>query len=168
MDGRDPPLSAQATAILQSIADGRGYDQILLRHPELTYQDIFAAAQEALTKLNVGQTGHRAVACWTAEEDEQLARLFRRGAHLAEIGQALGRHNGAIKSRLAKLGLLPEDVDHTDLFLAPADRPSAPSNEPQSSTSAAPRQSSAPPAPSRSSFGWDTIRRRLGGRQERE
>jgi hypothetical protein len=41
-------LSEQATMILQLIAAGRSYDQILQQHPELTYFDIFAAAREAL------------------------------------------------------------------------------------------------------------------------
>ena len=51
MDQDDTPLSEQARSILQLIAAGRSYDQILLRYPNLGYQDIFAAAQEALTKL---------------------------------------------------------------------------------------------------------------------
>jgi hypothetical protein len=41
-------LSESARGILGLIAEGRGYDQILQQHPELTYFDIFAAAREAL------------------------------------------------------------------------------------------------------------------------
>jgi hypothetical protein len=47
-DERDDGLSDQATTILELIAEGRSYDQILQRHPDLTYLDIFAAARAAL------------------------------------------------------------------------------------------------------------------------
>jgi hypothetical protein len=38
------------------IADGRSYDQILQRHPALTYFDIFAAARAALDLLQAAST----------------------------------------------------------------------------------------------------------------
>jgi hypothetical protein len=195
MDQDDTPLSEQAQAILQLIAAGRSYDQILLRYPNLAYQDIFAAAQEALTKLRpvpqleampqppqrsepairqspmpaadviesdaptkslpgyierARRTHRRAYERWTSDEDVQLERLFRRGAHLAEIGQALGRHNGAIRSRLTKLGLIDDTEDAPDILLKPADAPSLP-------------DASASAPPPRASFEWEGIRRRLEG-----
>ena len=206
MHQAESPLSEQAQAILQLIAAGRSYDQILLRYPDLSYQDIFAAAHEALNKLQAStaaqpatdhapsaterpslatqtsaadsasvddetdsaappqrlpsfierarQTHRRAWARWTSDEDVQLERRFRRGAHLAEIGQALGRHNGAIRSRLQKLGLIADEDDAPGLLLKPADAPPLPRDE-----------ASAPPPP-RASVAWDTIRQRLEGRQE--
>lgn len=202
MDQADTPLSEQARAILQLIAAGRSYDQILLRFPDLTYQDIFEAAQEALAKLPASaldapasqpaaqiepeaasqaapgtaapartaerlptfierarQTHHRAWARWTPDEDVQLERLFRRGAHLAEMGQALGRHNGAIRSRLLKLGLVTEGEDEPELLLKPADAPPAPN---------APASAPPPRASSTWDGGWDVIRRRLEGQQDRD
>ena len=184
MDQVEAPLSAQARAILQLIAAGRSYDQILLHHPDLTYGDIFAAADEALAKLPATPTGaddtahqpqaspaaatasepdslpdqsparlptfierarqthRRAWARWTPDEDAQMERLFRHGAHLAEIGQALGRHHGAIKQRLVKLGLVSNADDEPGLLLKPADAPP-------------------PRATGTWDGGWDVIRRRL-------
>lgn len=46
--GTNRQLSANSCAILQMIAAGRSYEQILKHCSELTYKDIFAAAQEAL------------------------------------------------------------------------------------------------------------------------
>ena len=46
-------LSATARTILGLIAEGRSYDQILQQHPELTYFDIFAAAREAVERVEV-------------------------------------------------------------------------------------------------------------------
>ena len=37
------PLSPQARRILEKIADGKSYDQILAADPGLSYLDIFAA-----------------------------------------------------------------------------------------------------------------------------
>lgn len=56
MDERDDGLSEQAMTILGLIAEGRSYDQILQRHPALTYFDIFAAAREALDLLRATST----------------------------------------------------------------------------------------------------------------
>jgi hypothetical protein len=181
MDRDDTPFSEQAQAILQLIAAGRSYDQILLRYPNLAYQDIFAAAEEALTKIqSVAQanatrrpascpepavrqvptsvpdvsepgapikslpgyierarrTHRRAYERWTTDEDVQLERLFRHGAHLAEIGQALG--------------LIDDTEDAPDILLKPADAPSRPD-----ATTSAP--------PPRATFEWEVIRRRLEG-----
>jgi hypothetical protein len=45
---QDARLSDVSAAILTLIAEGRSYDQILQRRPDLTYLDIFAAAREAM------------------------------------------------------------------------------------------------------------------------
>jgi hypothetical protein len=55
VDQREGVLTARTTAILRLIAEGRSYDQILLRHPELTYLDIFSAAREALNLLVIDE-----------------------------------------------------------------------------------------------------------------
>jgi hypothetical protein len=99
------------------------------------------------------QTHARAWARWTPDEDVQLERLYRRGAHLAEIGQALGRHNGAIRSRLTKLGLVDDTEDAPELLLKPADAPPVPD----------PPTGAPPP---RATFEWEGIRRRLEGHRD--
>lgn len=220
MGQQDAPISVQSLAILRLIAAGRSYDQILLRYPELGYQDIFDAAQEALTTLeraheegapptapaplaspvhpsepavqrsseppslpeavspsepladrpsasseNAPPPHRRAWARWTPEEDVLLERLYRRGAHLAEIGQALGRHHGAIKARLTRLGF---DADAYQDELLPSDALLPGDARPPRDTvppGDAPPHDSTPPAP-RSGFGWEAIRRRLEGRSE--
>src|SRR5690606_18202645 len=43
-----PSLSEKATAILEMIARGHNYEQILSAYPIFTYKDIFEAAEEAL------------------------------------------------------------------------------------------------------------------------
>ncbi len=43
---------------------------------------------------------------WTKEEEELIARYFQQGMNTATIAQNLGRTEVAIKSRLAKLGLI--------------------------------------------------------------
>lgn len=46
-------------------------------------------------------------AAWTAEQEEELAAAYNGGASIKEIATAMERTNGAIKSRLQKIGLLP-------------------------------------------------------------
>ena len=40
-------LGEKAIIVLQAIADGYTYEQIIAKHPGLTYPDIFSAAREA-------------------------------------------------------------------------------------------------------------------------
>lgn len=44
------PLSPRARGILEKIAAGKSYEQILAADPGLSYLDIFAAAREALRR----------------------------------------------------------------------------------------------------------------------
>ncbi|MBP8056861.1 MAG: DUF433 domain-containing protein [Chloroflexi bacterium] len=123
-------LSAQARAILQLIADGHSYSQILDHYPDLTYPDIFAAAQEALdlaldTPTTPEQTPQtkmerikaqfpRAYSPWTLEEDESLQTAFhalRQQAYtIPQISKTLSqqfeRQPSAIESRLRKVQLI--------------------------------------------------------------
>ena len=46
-----------------------------------------------------------AYAKWTPEDDEQLKVLYRRGTSIQELTQLFGRNEGAIYSRISKLGL---------------------------------------------------------------
>ncbi len=111
-------LNEKSRAILEAIAEGHSFDQILSRKPELSYNDIFCAAGEALECLDqpeqdksysvkeIRQKYLRAYEKWSMEEDAQLAELFRSGTSVTEIAKKLHRQSGAIHSRLAKLNLV--------------------------------------------------------------
>jgi hypothetical protein len=77
VDERDDGLSDQAVTILGLIAEGRSYDQILQRHPTLTYFDIFAAAREALgLRQATSTTPQRLDTPARLEPDEPTVRAF--------------------------------------------------------------------------------------------
>jgi Myb-like DNA-binding domain len=108
-------ISEKSLAILKCIARGHSYEQILAAYPEITYLDIFNAAQEAVQANEQSQEEHiakirkrhpRAYEKWTDEEDEQLAQLFRQGVRPEAIAQKLQRQSVAIYSRLRKQGLM--------------------------------------------------------------
>lgn len=44
---------------------------------------------------------------WTDDQEQELVRRFEQGATVKEIADAFGRQEGAIRSRLARLGKLP-------------------------------------------------------------
>ncbi len=126
-------LAPKSRDILQAIAKGRSYEQILVANPNLTYVDIFAAAAEAMAALDcMGQeqavaseakaaksyeermaeihAKHpRAYEPWEEEEDADLTRFFKAGLTVVIIAHKLQRQPGAISSRLKKLGLLPKN-----------------------------------------------------------
>jgi hypothetical protein len=115
------PLSEQSRSILEAIAKGHSYEQILVQELAMTYHDIFQAAAEALQAVSqnqpssgpakawdVSQIRHehpRAYAPWAAGDDDKLRQLFRSGANTTEMSTALQRQPGAIRSRLLKLSL---------------------------------------------------------------
>lgn len=111
-------LSEKSRAILQAIAKGRSYEQILVQELAWTYHDIFQAAAEALETGPVANEGKsysveeirhdhpRAYEKWSADEDCRLTELFRSGKSAQEIGAILHSQSGAIHSRLVKLNLV--------------------------------------------------------------
>ena len=111
-------LSEKSVAVLSLIADGHSYGQIVDGHPEITYLDIFTAAEEAL-RLNESQSDYQARMAriktrypqayerWTDQEDEELSRIYGQGKAIAKIAERFQRQPSAIRSRLAKLGLGP-------------------------------------------------------------
>ncbi len=116
-------LSSNSVIVLEMIAAGCSYEQIISAHPSLTYLDIFRAAEEALDvsaasvtissqpkktyTLEEKRERHpRAYEPWTDDEDRSLEGLVRPGATVAQIAGQLGRNRGAIRSRLVKLGLV--------------------------------------------------------------
>ena len=112
-------LSDKSRAILEAIAKGHTYEQILVQELAWTYHDIFQAATEALelaefagTKkgyddrlAEIKQMHPKAYQSWTSEEDTRLAERFRSGAPVQELAHEFQRQPSAIRSRLAKLNL---------------------------------------------------------------
>ena len=127
----DPPrLRAKSIKVLNLIAAGHSYSQIVEGNPDLNYHDIFFAAEEAvwlddrIGKLAQGsemtqarptgtsamemakQKHPRAYQPWTEREDADLAALHAAGKSKEEIAEHFQRQPSAIQSRLHKLGLL--------------------------------------------------------------
>jgi hypothetical protein len=113
-------LSEKSFAVLSLIADGLSYEQIIDNHPEITYPDIFKAAEEALSHneseskykermVAIKSRYPRAYKKWTDDEDRKLSLMHAQGDKVAIIAKALERQPSAIRSRLAKLQLdVPE------------------------------------------------------------
>ncbi|GMW00529.1 MAG: hypothetical protein AMXMBFR84_16660 [Candidatus Hydrogenedentota bacterium] len=109
-------LSEKAKVILQLIAEGRDYGQILALHPGYTYKDIFDAAAEALTLADKAKPDYaerlaeikakhpRAYEPWSDEEDRDLELLWGEGKSVKDMAAHFGRQPSAIQSRLKKLG----------------------------------------------------------------
>lgn len=67
--------------------------------------------QKAYTLEEVRKTHPRAYMKWTRDEDQALAKQFKEGIPIPELGKLHSRKPGAIRSRLAKLGLLKPEND---------------------------------------------------------
>src|SRR5277367_1922668 len=88
-------LSARSVAVLEMIAAGRTFEQILSAYPEMGYLDIFHAAEEALavaigapinlppkkkyTLAEKRERYPRAYEAWSDQEDQTLGELVRTG-----------------------------------------------------------------------------------------
>src|SRR5258705_3943445 len=89
-----PKLSPRSFAVLEMIAAGSTYEQILSAYPDFTYLDIFRAAEEALELglrvVGPKQTAYtvaekrdrypRAYEKWTDDDDGQLRQLVHAGS----------------------------------------------------------------------------------------
>jgi uncharacterized protein YciW len=118
-------VTETSRAILEAIAQGHSYEQILAQDLAWNYHDIFRAAAEALDVAKAERGGKsyaqrmeeirqahpRAYEKWNAEEDERLRQLFRSGTRVKEIAHDLHRQPSAIRSRVTKLNLVtPESA----------------------------------------------------------
>ena len=110
-------LSARATAVLRLISQGRTYEQILSLHPEMTYLDIFSAAQEALDAAPTGGTrakeGYEVreplpSEPWSVAEDAELAQLLAGGENVEEVAARLRRRPDAVRARMIRLNLIED------------------------------------------------------------
>lgn len=105
-------------------------EQILIKHPGLTYLDIFSAARDALDIIGAsskeaavndtpkagGKTldeyqkaDPRAYEKWTEEEEDALLELMKIGHTIRSTADLLQRKPSAIRSRLDKLKALSTD-----------------------------------------------------------
>ena len=109
-------MSEKSIYVLSLIADGHSYAQIVDSRPDITYLDIFRAAEEAL-ELTASHVDYQermakikaqhpmAYAPWTGAEDAELASMHSKHAPVAEMARRFQRQPSAIRSRLAKLDL---------------------------------------------------------------
>src|SRR5436190_10677171 len=101
-------MSDKSRAILEAIAKGHTYEQILVQDLAWTYHDIFQAAAEALQVGEIGQPSKsysvekirnehlNAYEKWDVSEDERLKQLSRSGVGIKQIATTLQRQPGAI------------------------------------------------------------------------
>jgi DNA-directed RNA polymerase specialized sigma24 family protein len=128
------PLTEKSRLILEAIAKGHTYEQILVQELAWTYHDIFAAAAEALGQSRVPQPTSKvalaptpgttspnvpaysveeiriehmnAYRAWSPEEEGELRQLHAEGLSVDAICARIGRQPGGVRSRLRKLGLI--------------------------------------------------------------
>jgi hypothetical protein len=109
-------LSPKSRAVLMLIAEGYSYAQIVDGHSEISYRDIFQAAEEALQLDGSGGNYHgrmaeikkkypKAYEPWTDDEKEELRAMHASRSSLVAIAEKLRRQPSAIRSQLDKLGL---------------------------------------------------------------
>jgi DNA-binding NarL/FixJ family response regulator len=109
-------ITSKSATVLRLIAEGHSYNQIVELYADLTYLDIFRAAEEALELLvppapkddhlaAVRQKHPRAYEPWLEDEESSLVRLYKEGLSTATIADRLQRQPSAIESRLRRLGL---------------------------------------------------------------
>jgi DNA-binding NarL/FixJ family response regulator len=113
-------LNPFSRTILEAIAEGLSYDQIVFAGLATTHQDIFLAVREALKIIDqvacrdsyaermdkIRKTHPRAYEPWLPEEDRRLTYLFKAGTSINELAARFQRQPGAIRSRLQKLNLI--------------------------------------------------------------
>lgn len=127
-----------ARAILLLLSEGQTLEDILRQRPDVTRDDIRAAAAAALQLAERGESRQdridrvrklhpHAFEPWTEIEDKLLVDAWRDGARIPALAKTFGRPPGAIRTRLQKLGHDPRRSAVRDV---------------------------APPAPRRETFEW--------------
>src|SRR5436309_689717 len=107
-------LSRKSVKVLRLIADGHSYSQIVDSHADISYRDIFDAAEEALRLSDppsdyeermaiIKQKHPRAYERWTPNEDTDLTAMYAQGTSLDQLVAHFQRQPSAIRSRLEKL-----------------------------------------------------------------
>jgi hypothetical protein len=114
----------QALKIISLLADGKNphtgeiiKSDSVFQNPD-TVRALFKAqrALEGLAKSEKRKKNlpENAGKSWSSEEDRQLANAFNEGSELKELAKAHKRTEGAISSRLVKLGVMTEE-NHSNL-----------------------------------------------------
>ena len=67
---------------------------------------ILRPKKQSTHMQNIKAQHKRAYEQWTKEEDERLEEQFRGGANIITLSNLFERQEGAIKSRLTKLGII--------------------------------------------------------------
>ncbi len=116
---REPKLSPKSREILEMIAMGHSYAQIVDGCCHTLYPDIFLAAAEALQvcgaylsesdyeqrMVQIKAEHPRAYEKWTEADDAELKHLFHAGVSMKDLATHFQRQRSAIRSRVQKLGL---------------------------------------------------------------
>ncbi len=133
------------TEVLELVAAGHSYKQVLEKHPQLSLGDIMLSARVAkdlvekiiivdkdikvegamkfivkggqFRSMDELKKDHaRAFEKWTEHEQEEMIRMHKGGRKISDISKQLQRSYGSIKARLERLGL----VDPTGKAVAPS------------------------------------------------
>jgi uncharacterized protein (DUF433 family) len=108
-------LSPCSRTVLEGVASGLSYAQIIERNPSITYPDIFAAAKEALelqdampskiaSYVDVARSQYpNAYQPWSSAADAELVEMVANGMTVEKLAVHFGRQPGAIRSRISKL-----------------------------------------------------------------
>src|SRR5438034_580498 len=95
-------LSEKSRTVLRLIADGHSYEQIVNGHPDISYLDIFQAAEEALRLAELAPDYQERLAeiksrhpneyePWTDADDTDLAVMQRQGQTIDEMASYFQR-----------------------------------------------------------------------------
>ncbi|PCI11634.1 hypothetical protein COB72_00350 [bacterium] len=113
-------LSKKAMTVLELIGEGYSYSQIVDAHSEITYRDIFRAAEDALSLIEssldyqtriekIKREYPNAYEKWSTEDDVTLAEMSKNGIDILTMARHFRRQPSALRSRIAKLGLNQRD-----------------------------------------------------------
>lgn len=96
-------LSQKSRVILEAIAEGHSFEQILFGNQELSYNDIFRAVAEALECIEqpeqdkthslegIRRKFPRAYEKWSLDDDARLAGFFRAKRKINDIAKVFQR-----------------------------------------------------------------------------
>lgn len=112
--GKQAMQTSEALQIIRALADGVDPTTGEVLEAASVYQDpqvvraLFAAAdaleRRARTETRSRRLPGNAGSPWSEQEEEELCRGFDGGTNIADLAKEHGRTEGAIRSRLEKLG----------------------------------------------------------------
>jgi len=118
---RNNHLSANSRLILHRIAEGYDYRKLISEHSELTYGEVFSAAEEALGleeseadyEARIADTKQRfprAYEPWSEEDDVRLREIAAAPtlSTLDKMSRIMERPQSQIRARLVEIGLISD------------------------------------------------------------